>query len=43
MTNWKMTESVKQVGKRNGFWKKMEKKYFFFWEKNRKLLIKIFF
>ena len=41
MTNWKMTESVKQVGKRSGVWKKKWKRNNFF-GKNRKLPTKIF-
>ena len=40
-TNWKRIQSVKQVGKRSGVWKKMGKEYFL--KKNRKLPIKIFF
>ena len=28
-TNWKRIQSVKQVGKQSGVWKKVEKKYIF--------------
>ena len=42
MTNWKMTESVKQVGKRSGVWKKNGKEIFFL-EKIGNFLLKYLF
>ena len=41
-TDWKMIQSVKQVGKRSGVWKKVGKKYFFDKKNRKKLPIKIF-
>ena len=40
-TNWKMIQSVKQVGKRSRVWKKVGKKFFL--EKIGNFLLKYFF